>query len=178
MRSEAGDEWSGLTNMFPTPETMAERNPRDPAPIAPAGLKTGATAERTTPLVLVVDDFEDNRAMYAVYLTYSGYEVIEAADGVEAVDLATRRLPDIVVMDLSLPLMDGWEATRRLKGDPRTQHIPIVALTGHALAPHSRDAEKAGCDAFLAKPCLPEMLVEKVQELMRAKPPAPSPSEE
>jgi CheY-like chemotaxis protein len=157
---------------------MAKRTPRDSAPPAPTGVKSDATAKGTTPLVLVVDDFEDNRAMYAVYLTYSGYEVIEAADGVEAVDLATGRLPDLIVMDLSLPLMDGWEATRRLKADPRTQHIPIVALTGHALAPHSRDAEKAGCDAFLSKPCLPEMLVEKVQELMRAASPPIVPPKE
>jgi two-component system cell cycle response regulator DivK len=163
--------------MHPMPETMAQRTPRDPAP-TPTGVENDTTAKRTTPLVLVVDDFDDNRAMYAVYLTYSGYEVIEAADGVEAVDMATRRLPDIIVMDLSLPLMDGWEATRRLKGDPRTQHIPIVALTGHALAPHSRDAERAGCDAFLAKPCLPEMLVEKVQELIRPASPAPAPPKE
>jgi CheY-like chemotaxis protein len=116
-------------------------------------------------LVLVVDDFEDNRAMYAVYLSYSGYDVVEAGDGVEAVDMATRRMPDVIVMDLSLPVMDGWEATRRLKSDDRTRHIPIIALTGHAHAGQSRDARAAGCDAFLAKPCLPELLVEKVREL-------------
>lgn len=124
------------------------------------------TPGRTTPLILVVDDFEDNRAMYAVYLTYSGYDVAEAADGEEAVEVARRRMPDAIVMDLSLPVMDGWEATRRLKADERTRHIPIIALTGHALAGHSRGAREAGCDAFLAKPCLPEMLVEKVQDLL------------
>ena len=121
--------------------------------------------KRTNRLILVVDDFEDNRAMFAVYLTYSGYDVVEAGDGQEAVDVASRRLPDAIVMDLSLPVMDGWEATRRLKADERTRHIPIIALTGHAQAGQSHDAREAGCDAFLAKPCLPEMLVEKVQEL-------------
>ena len=119
--------------------------------------------------MLVVDDFEDNRAMYAEYLSYSGYRVEQAADGEQAVELATRLVPDVVVMDLSLPGMDGWEATRRLKADARTRDVPVIALTGHALAGHSRTARDAGCDAFLAKPCLPETLVEKVQELLRAR---------
>ena len=144
---------------------MTESHSRDAIPAAAAAPKP--TGKRELPLVLVVDDFEDNRSMYAVYLTYSGYDVIEAADGAEAVELAGERLPDLVVMDLSLPIMDGWEATRRLKGDPRTRHIPIIALTGHALDGHSRDARNAGCNAFLAKPCLPETLVAKVQELMQ-----------
>ena len=121
---------------------------------------------RANRLVLVVDDFEDNRAMYAVYLTYSGYDVLEAGDGQEAVEMAGARMPDVIVMDLSLPVMDGWEATRRLKADERTRHIPIIVLTGHAIAGQSGDARKAGCDAFLAKPCMPELLVEKVQELL------------
>jgi two-component system cell cycle response regulator DivK len=125
------------------------------------------SAKRSRPLVLIVDDFEDNRAMYAEYLTYSGYEVEQAADGQEAVQMTQRLLPDVVVMDLSLPILDGWEATRRVKADARTRNIPIIALSGHALARHSRGAREAGCDAFLAKPCLPETLVEKIQELIR-----------
>jgi CheY-like chemotaxis protein len=134
------------------------------------GFQSGkADSERPSPLVLVVDDFEDNRAMYAEYLAYSGYSVEQAADGEEAVKLAQDLLPDVVVMDLSLPVMDGWEATRRLKADERTRRIPVIALTGHALASHSRGAREAGCDAFLAKPCLPEKLVEKVEELIRPK---------
>jgi CheY-like chemotaxis protein len=135
-------------------------------PPAPQGVPEQARA-RTKPLVLVVDDFEDNRTMYAVYLTYSGYDVVEAADGREAVEVATRRMPDVIVMDLTLPVMDGWEATRRLKRDERTRSIPIIALTGHAITGQSRDAREAGCDAFLAKPCLPEILVDKVRELTR-----------
>ncbi len=130
------------------------------------GNESAGTAKRPSPLVLVVDDFEDNRAMYAEFLMYSGYAVEQAADGAEAVKLAKSLLPDVVVMDLSLPVMDGWEATRQLKADERTRRIPIIALTGHALASHSRGAREAGCDAFLAKPCLPEKLVEKVAELI------------
>jgi two-component system, cell cycle response regulator DivK len=124
-------------------------------------------ASRQAPLVLVVDDFEDNRAMYAEYLAHSGYRVEQAANGEEAVEITRRLKPDVVVMDLSLPIMDGWEATRRLKAEAGTRHIPVIALTGHALAGHSRGAREAGCDAFLAKPCLPEKLVAKVEELMR-----------
>jgi two-component system cell cycle response regulator DivK len=143
--------------LFQTPPPSPPIAPRSQQPAAP---------RNTTPLVLVVDDFEDNRAMYAVYLSYCGYDVVEAGDGEEAVEIARRRLPDAIVMDLSLPIMDGWEAIRRLKAEERTRHIPIIALTGHALAGHSRGAREAGCDAFLAKPCLPEMLVGKVQELL------------
>jgi CheY-like chemotaxis protein len=93
-------------------------------------------ANRPQPLVLIVDDFEDNREMYAEYLSYSGYRVEQASDGEQAVELAQRIRPDVVVMDLSLPVMDGWEATRRLKSDPRTRNIPVIALTGHSLAGH------------------------------------------
>jgi two-component system cell cycle response regulator DivK len=113
--------------------------------------------------VLVVDDFDDNRAMYAEYLSFSGYEVEQASDGREAIEAAIRTLPDLIVMDLSLPVMDGWEATRRLKADQRTGHILVIVLSGHPL---SSDGEGAGVDAFLAKPCLPETLLEKVEELL------------
>ncbi len=118
------------------------------------------------PLVLVVDDFEDNRAMYAEFLSYSGYRVEQAANGQEAVELTQGLRPDAVVMDLSLPVMDGWEATRRLKADERTKAIPIIALTGHALSGPSAEAKEAGCDAVLVKPCLPERLVAKLEELL------------
>jgi len=118
------------------------------------------------PLVLVVDDFADNREMYSEYLSFSGYDVIEARNGKEAVDAAQARLPDIIIMDLSLPVMDGWEATRRLKADDRTRLIPVVALTGHALAGHSKVAKDAGCDSFLAKPCLPDQLVAEIRRML------------
>ena len=127
------------------------------------------SSQNDSPLVLVVDDFQDNREMFAEFLSLSGYRVAEAATGREALDRAFALLPDIILMDLSLPELDGWEATRTLKGDPRTQHIPIVALTGHALADHSREAKDAGCDAFLTKPCLPEVLVVEIRRMLDRK---------
>ena len=116
--------------------------------------------------VLLVDDYPDAREMYSEYLEYSGYEVIEAANGMEALQRAVDDRPDIILMDLSLPVMDGWEATRRLKADERTASIPVVALTGHALAGISDGALKAGCDAFVTKPCLPEDLVKEIRKIL------------
>jgi two-component system cell cycle response regulator DivK len=131
----------------------------------------GQCSEHAAPLVLVVDDFQDNREMFAEFLLISGFRVAEAATGREALDRAFALLPDVVLMDLSLPELDGWEATRRLKRDPRTCHIPVVALTGHVLADCSREARDAGCDAFLTKPCLPEALVVEVRRLLASLPP-------
>lgn len=122
----------------------------------------------TPPLVLVVEDYQDAREMYAAYLQFSGYRVAEATNGVEAIEQATVLLPDIILMDLALPKMDGWEATRRLKADPRTRHIPVVALTGHALAGHAEGAREAGCDAFVTKPCLPDDLVAEIRRMLAA----------
>jgi len=128
-----------------------------------------ATAKpRTQPLVLVVEDYQDAREMYAAYLQFSGFDVAEAGNGIEAIEKTRELLPDIVLMDLALPRMDGWEATRRLKNDPRTRHIPIVALTGHALAGHAEGAREAGCDAFVTKPCLPDALVAEIKRLLDA----------
>jgi len=118
------------------------------------------------PLVLVVDDFQDNREMYAEFLAYQGFRVIQAANGVEALDQAFSNRPDIIIMDLSLPVMDGWEATRRLKADRRTNDIPVVALTGHAMQGHSKGAIEAGCDSFVAKPCLPDQLVAEIRKML------------
>jgi CheY-like chemotaxis protein len=120
------------------------------------------------PLILVVDDYQDAREMYAEYLQFSGYRVAEARNGNEAVEQALALKPDLILMDLSLPGMDGWEATRRLKADETTKHIPIVALTGHALAGASEGARKAGCDSFVTKPCLPDDLVVEVRRMLNA----------
>lgn len=120
----------------------------------------------TAPLILIVDDFEDNRRIYVQFLTFSGFRVAEAENGKEALDLAFTLRPDLIVMDLSLPVMDGWEATRRLKSDDRTRDIPVVALTGHALTGHSKGAKEAGCDAYVPKPCLPEDLLEAIRPLL------------
>ncbi|HSL23043.1 MAG TPA: response regulator [Vicinamibacterales bacterium] len=124
--------------------------------------------DRRQPLVLVVEDYPDAREMYSEYLRFSGFDVIEASNGFEAVEKATSLRPDIVLMDLALPRMDGWEATRRLKGDARTRDIPVVALTGHALAGHADSAQKAGCDAFVTKPCLPDALVMEIERMLVA----------
>jgi CheY-like chemotaxis protein len=118
------------------------------------------------PLILVVDDYQDAREMYAEYLQFSGFRVAEAKNGNEAVEQAFALKPDLILMDLSLPGMDGWEATRRLKADDRTKRIPIVALTGHALAGASEGAKKAGCDSFVTKPCLPDDLVVEVRRML------------
>ena len=120
------------------------------------------------PLILVVDDYQDAREMYAEYLQYSGFRVAEARNGNEAVAQARSLKPDLILMDLSLPGMDGWEATRVLKADAETRHIPIVALTGHALAGASEGARKAGCDSFVTKPCLPDDLVVEVRRMLNA----------
>ena len=120
------------------------------------------------PLILVVDDYQDAREMYAEYLQYSGFRVAEAKNGNEAVAQARSLKPDLILMDLSLPGMDGWEATRVLKADDETKHIPIVALTGHALAGASEGARKAGCDSFVTKPCLPDDLVVEVRRMLNA----------
>jgi CheY-like chemotaxis protein len=130
-------------------------------------------SESREPLILLVDDFEDNRAMYAQFLTFSGFRVAEAANGKEALAKAAELMPDLVVMDLSLPVMDGWEATRRLKGDERTRGIPVLALTGHALGRHSEGARDAGCDGFVTKPCLPEDLVTEIRRMLEGGPARP-----
>jgi CheY-like chemotaxis protein len=118
------------------------------------------------PRVLLVDDYPDAREMYSEYLEFSGFQVVEASNGVEALQRALDDNPDIILMDLSLPVMDGWEATRRLKADTRTAGIPVVALTGHALAGASEEAKTAGCDAFVTKPCLPEDLVKEIKKVL------------
>ena len=121
-------------------------------------------AER--PQVLLVDDYADAREMYTEYLEFSGFDVVQASNGMEALQRAVEHGPDIILMDLSLPVMDGWEATRRLKADARTADIPVVALTGHALAGISDGAKQAGCDAFVTKPCLPEDLVKEIRKVL------------
>jgi two-component system cell cycle response regulator DivK len=119
-------------------------------------------------LVLIADDFQDAREMYAEYFAFSGFRVVEASTGIEAIEKAIELTPNVILMDLSLPGIDGWEATRRLKADRRTKHIPLIALTGHALAGSSESAKAAGCDAFVTKPCLPDALVDEVRRLLAA----------
>lgn len=126
------------------------------------------TVHAESPLILVVDDYQDAREMYSEYLQFSGFRVAEARNGNEAVEQAQSLKPDLILMDLSLPGMDGWEATRVLKADEGTKHIPVVALTGHALAGASEGAKRAGCDAFVTKPCLPDDLVTEIRRMLNA----------
>jgi two-component system cell cycle response regulator DivK len=116
------------------------------------------------PRVLLVDDMLAVRKAYRVYLQRSGFDVVEAANGVEALLRVREAVPDVVLMDLSLPLMDGWEATRLLKADRRTAAIPIVALTG--LTCTGLAATQAGCDAFLTKPCPLSEIVKEIRKVL------------
>lgn len=118
------------------------------------------------PLVLVVDDYDDAREMYADCLDTWGFRVEQAGTGEEAVAMALALRPAVIVMDVSLPGMDGWAATRAIKGDHRTRGIAVVALSGHARAGAAASARQAGCDAFLPKPCLPDDIVEIVKRFL------------
>lgn len=118
------------------------------------------------PLILLVEDFADAREMYREYLEFSGFRVATACDGREAIEKARALDPDLVLMDLSLPGIDGWEATRILKADEPTRHLTIVALSAHALAPEGQRAREAGCDGFIAKPCLPPELVAEISRYL------------
>ena len=113
--------------------------------------------------MLIVDDAEDNRDMYAMYARFAGFRADTAVDGTEAIAKALSLHPDVIVLDLSMPGMDGWTAARRLKLDARTRDIPVIALTAHALEGAERGALAAGCDAYLAKPCLPDRLLAEVR---------------
>ena len=135
------------------------------------------TTRPDRPRVLLVDDYPDAREMYTEYLEFSGFDVVQAGNGMEALQRAIDTVPDIILMDLSLPVMDGWEATRRLKADQRTTAIPVVALTGHALAGISEGAKKAGCEAFVTKPCLPEDLVREIRKILDSAPSSPRQSD-
>jgi len=125
-----------------------------------------ATQRRERPLVVLVEDQPDLRRLYAEQLTISGFDVIEAGDGADAIMHTTTLGPDVVLMDLSLPGIDGWEATTRLKNDERTAHIPVVALTAHDGAGELERATRAGCDWFVPKPCPPAALIVEVRRVL------------
>ncbi len=114
--------------------------------------------------VLLVEDNDDNRAIYRTILEHQGYRVVEALDGEEAVRRASDDPPDLILMDISIPLLNGWEATRRLKADARTARIPVIALTAHALAADRAMAEEVGCDGYLPKPVTPGRVAAEVRE--------------
>ena len=116
--------------------------------------------------ILVVEDQEDNRAIMRKRLTSAGYEVIEAITGAEGVELAKRHVPDLILMDIQLPVLDGYEATRRIKRDRELWMIPIIAVTSYALGGDEVKAMEAGCDDYISKPFSPRILLAKVQEYL------------
>ena len=116
--------------------------------------------------VLIVEDNHDNRAIFAAILHHHGYEVLEAADGEAGVRIATESRPDVILMDISLPRMDGIEATTRLKQSDETASIPIIAVTAHAMREDEERVRRAGCDASLAKPVEPMRVIEEVTRVL------------
>ena len=119
--------------------------------------------------ILVAEDDPDSRRIVVKVLTREGYGVLDVSGGEAAVAIAQAEHPDLVVMDLAMPGMDGWEATRRLKADPRTADIPIIALTAFALRGDEERARAAGCDGYLAKPCRPQTIREAVRDMLAAR---------
>ena len=118
---------------------------------------------RTQPLILLAEDFEDARELYRDYLEFSGFTVETAANGREAIERAQTLMPVLILMDASMPILDGWQATKELKANPSTRQIPILALTAHAFDDARQEAKAVGCDGFVTKPCLPDDLVAKVR---------------
>ena len=116
--------------------------------------------------ILLVEDNEMNRDMLSRRLQRKGYEVVIAVDGVEGVALAQQESPALILMDMSLPLMDGWEATRRIKSSPATRDIPVIALTAHAMAGDREKAVEAGCDDYDTKPIELPRLLSKIEALL------------
>jgi two-component system cell cycle response regulator DivK len=114
--------------------------------------------------ILVVEDQEDNRQILRDLLTFSGYEITEAGDGVEALKAIATRRPDLILMDIQLPVMDGYEATRRIKADPATMDIPVIVVTSYALSGDEAKARAAGGDDYVAKPFSPRALLAKIRE--------------
>ena len=117
-----------------------------------------------TKKVLVVDDNEDNRQILIDLLSTAGYEIVEATNGTDAVALATSERPNLVLMDIQLPGIDGLEATRRIKATPQLANVPVIAVTSYALAGDDRKATEAGCDDYVTKPFSPRALLAKVRE--------------
>jgi two-component system cell cycle response regulator DivK len=116
--------------------------------------------------ILVVEDDADNRGLLVKALTPEGYEILEATDGRSAIARARSEHPDLIIMDLALPGIDGWEASRRLKSNPRSADIPIIALTAFAMPGDEERALGAGCDAYLSKPCRPQTIREVVRRFL------------
>lgn len=129
-----------------------------------------------TTTILLVEDNEDNRTIYRTILEHAGYRLLEAVDGEEAMRSARELRPDLVLLDISIPRVDGWEVTRVLKADPATAAIPVIALTAHALEADRVRAAEAGCDGYLVKPIEPRAVLHAVEQFLARRPDA-SPAE-
>ena len=114
--------------------------------------------------ILVVEDQEDNRRILRDLLTSAGYEIIQAENGEEALAAAARERPGLILMDIQLPVLDGYEATRRIKADPALRAIPVIVVTSYALSGDENKARAAGCDAYVTKPFSPRALLAKIRE--------------
>jgi two-component system, cell cycle response regulator DivK len=116
--------------------------------------------------ILMVEDTEDNRQIIRDLMESVGYELLEAEDGAAGVAMAVEHKPDLILMDIQLPIMDGYEACRRIKANPDLRHIPIIAVTSYALSGDETKTRDAGCDSYVAKPFSPRQLLAKINELL------------
>ena len=119
--------------------------------------------------ILVIEDQEDNRQIVRDLVTASGYELIEATTGEEGLEVASRERPDLILMDIQLPGIDGYEVTRRIKANPKLRKIPIIAVTSYALSGDDKKAFAAGCDGYVTKPYSPRLLLAKIREYLPSK---------
>jgi CheY-like chemotaxis protein len=119
-----------------------------------------------TRTILIAEDDADNREGYAEYLSYLGYRVLQAADGGAALESAREMHPDVILLDLALPVLDGWEVARQVKTDPRTRGILVVALSACVFPADVRRATSSGCDLFLDKPCYPQTVAGEIERLL------------
>jgi len=120
-----------------------------------------------TKSILVVEDQEDNRQILRDLLSTGDYELIEAENGQEAIDAVAKKIPDLILMDIQLPVMDGYEATRRIKANPDWKEIPIIVVTSYALSGDAEKARAAGCDDYVTKPYSPRQLLAKIREFLK-----------
>ena len=123
--------------------------------------------EPAVPKILLVEDNEDNRDMLARRLQRRGYTVVVAIDGRQGIELAASEQPDLILMDMSLPVLDGWEATRLLKASPESRSLPVIALTAHAMSGDREKAVAAGCDDYDIKPIELDRLLDKIEALLK-----------
>jgi two-component system cell cycle response regulator DivK len=116
--------------------------------------------------ILMVEDTEDNRQIMRDLMSMTDYELLEAVDGADGVAMAVKHRPDLILMDIQLPVMDGYEAARRIKAEPALRHIPIIAVTSYALSGDEGKTVAAGCDGYVAKPFSPRLLLAKIREFL------------